>query len=62
VPSLVVAPPLIVLFLVAIPLVDQNKERYWKRRPLAMMVLVGFILLFTCLIIWGTVTTMTHSM
>ena len=61
-PSLVVAPPLIVLFLVAIPLVDQSRERYWKKRPLAMMVLAGFILIFTCLIIWGTVTTMTHSM
>ena len=62
VPFLVVAPPLIILFLVAIPLVDQNKERYWKKRPLAIVVLVGFILLFTCLIIWGKVTTMTHTM
>jgi len=62
VPFLVVAPPLIILFLVAIPLVDQNKERYWKKRPLAIVVLVGFILLFTCLTIWGKVTTMTHSM
>ena len=62
VPSLIVAPPLITLFLVAIPFVDQSKERYWKKRPFAMIVLVGFVLLFTCLIIWGKFTTMTHSM
>ncbi len=62
VPSLIVAPPLIILFLLAIPFVDQNKERYWKKRPLAMMVLVGFILLFSYLIIWGKITTLTHSM
>jgi ubiquinol-cytochrome c reductase cytochrome b subunit len=59
---MIVAPPMIILFLVAIPLVDQSEERYWKKRPLAMMVLVGFILLFACLIIWGKLTTMTHSM
>ncbi len=62
VPFLIIAPPLIILFLVAIPFVDQNKERYWRKRPLAMMVLVGFVLLFTCLIVWGKVTTMIHSM
>ena len=62
VPSLIVAPPLIILFLAAIPFVDQNKQRYWKKRPLAMTILVGFIILFTYLIIWGKVTTMTHSM
>jgi quinol-cytochrome oxidoreductase complex cytochrome b subunit len=57
-----VAPPVIVGFLVAIPIVDQNKQRYWKKRPLAMIVLIGFILIFATLIIWGTITTMTHSM
>jgi ubiquinol-cytochrome c reductase cytochrome b subunit len=62
VPLLVVAPGVTVLFLVAIPFIDQNKERYWKKRPLAMLVLLGFVLLFAGLIIWGTVTTMTHSM
>jgi ubiquinol-cytochrome c reductase cytochrome b subunit len=62
VPSLIVAPPIIIGFLVAIPLVDQNKEHYWKKRPLAMIVLIGFITFFAALIIWGTVTTMTHSM
>ena len=62
VPSLIVAPPLIILFLAAIPFVDQNKQRYWKKRPLAMTVLVVFILIFTYLIIWGKLTTMTHSM
>ena len=62
VPFLIVAPPVIIGFLVAIPIVDQNKERYWKKRPLAIAVLVGFITAFTALIIWGSVTTMTHSM
>ena len=62
VPSLIVAPPIIIGFLLAIPIVDQNKERYWKKRPLAIAVLVGFILIFAALIIWGSVTTMTHSM
>ena len=62
VPFLIVAPPIIVLFLAAVPFVDQNKKRYWKKRPMAMIVLAGFILLFTCLIIWGKEPTMTHSM
>ena len=62
VPFLIVAPPIIVGFLAAIPIVDQSKERYWKRRPLAMIILIGFIATFGGLIIWGTVTTMTHSM
>ena len=62
VPFLIVAPPVIIGFLAAIPIVDQNKEHYWKKRPLAMTVLVGFISVFAALIIWGTVTTMTHSM
>ncbi|HCG71907.1 MAG TPA: ubiquinol-cytochrome c reductase, cytochrome b subunit, partial [Nitrospina sp.] len=62
VPFLIVAPPIIIGFLAAIPIVDQNKERYWKKRPLAMIVLIGFIVTFAALIIWGTVTTMTHSM
>ena len=62
VPFLIVAPPIIVGFLAAIPIVDQSKERYWKKRPLAMIILIGFIVTFGGLIIWGTVTTMTHSM
>ena len=62
VPFLIVAPPIIVGFLAAIPIVDQSKERYWKKRPLAMIILIGFIATFGGLIIWGTVTTMTHSM
>ncbi len=62
VPFLIIAPPLIVLFMVAVPLVDQNEERYWRKRPLAMAVLIGFTLLFVGLIIWGKVTMMTHSM
>lgn len=62
VPFLIVAPPVIIGFLAAIPFVDQSKERYWKKRPLAMAVLAGFILTFMALIIWGSVTTATHSM
>jgi len=62
VPFLIVAPPIIVGFLAAIPIVDQSKERYWKKRPLSMIILIGFIATFGGLIIWGTVTTMTHSM
>ena len=62
VPFLIVAPPIIVGFLAAIPIVDQSKERHWKKRPLAMIILIGFIATFGGLIIWGTVTTMTHSM
>ena len=62
VPFLIVAPPIIVGFLAAIPIVDQSKERYWKKRPLAMIILIGFIATFGGLIIWGTITTMTHSM
>jgi quinol-cytochrome oxidoreductase complex cytochrome b subunit len=62
VPFLIVAPPIIVGFLAAIPIVDQSNERYWKKRPLAMIILIGFIATFGGLIIWGTVTTMTHSM
>ena len=62
VPFLIVAPPIIVGFLAAIPIVDQSKERYWKKRPLSMIILIGFFATFGGLIIWGTVTTMTHSM
>ena len=62
VPFLIVAPPIVVGFLAAIPIVDQSKERYWKKRPLAMIILIGFIATFGGLIIWGTITTMTHSM
>jgi len=48
--------------LLAIPIVDQSKERHWRKRPLAMAILIGFVTLFMSLIIWGTITTMTHSM
>ena len=45
-----------------VSIVDQNKEHYGKKRPLAIAVLAGVILIFAALIIWGSVTTMTHSM
>ena len=62
VPSLIVAPVLIVLGLVMVPFVDRSEERSWKKRPVAMAVLILTLLFFAALIIWGSVTTMTHSM
>jgi quinol-cytochrome oxidoreductase complex cytochrome b subunit len=62
VPSLIIVPPLIILFLASVPFIDQSEERRWRKRPIAMAVLVFTIVLFAALIIWGTVTTMTHSM
>ncbi len=62
VPSLIIVPPLIILFFASVPFVDQSKERRWRKRPIAMAVLVFTIVLFAALIIWGKVTTMTHSM
>ncbi|PIQ95321.1 MAG: ubiquinol-cytochrome c reductase, cytochrome b subunit [Nitrospinae bacterium CG11_big_fil_rev_8_21_14_0_20_56_8] len=62
VPSLIAAPLVILMGLVSVPFVDRGPETYWKRRPLAMLVLLGTILIFAGLILWGEVTTMTHSM
>ncbi|HIA32687.1 MAG TPA: cytochrome bc complex cytochrome b subunit, partial [Nitrospinaceae bacterium] len=33
-----------------------------KKRPIAMMILWGTILLFASLTLWGKFTTMTHTM
>ena len=41
VPSLIVAPAVIVLGLIAVPFVDRSEERHWKKRPLAMAVLAA---------------------
>lgn len=62
VPTLIVAPPIIILFLVAIPFVDRNDERFWKRRPVAIAVFGLFVFIIVALILWGKFTTMTHSM
>ncbi len=62
VPSLIVAPLLIVLALVLVPFVDRSDKRHWRERPVAVAVLAFTLVLFACLIIWGKVTTMTHSM
>jgi ubiquinol-cytochrome c reductase cytochrome b subunit len=62
VPSLIVAPAVILLGLVAVPFVDRSEERHWKKRPLAMAVLAFTLLFFAGMILWGKVTTMTHSM
>jgi ubiquinol-cytochrome c reductase cytochrome b subunit len=62
VPSLIIVPPLIILFLASVPFVDQSDERRWRKRPIAMALMILTIVVFTALIIWGKVTTMTHSM
>ncbi len=62
VPFLIVAPPVFLLILAAIPFVDRSPETHWRKRPVAMTFLVLTVVFFTGLIIWGSVTTMTHSM
>lgn len=62
VPFLIVAPPLLLLALAAVPFVDRSPERHWKRRPVATALLVLTLVLFVGLILWGKFTTMTHSM
>ncbi|KMP10991.1 ubiquinol-cytochrome c reductase, cytochrome b subunit [Candidatus Nitromaritima sp. SCGC AAA799-A02] len=62
VPSLIVAPFLIGICLVSIPFVDRSAETNPKKRPIAMMILWGTVILLAALILWGKFTTMTHSM
>jgi ubiquinol-cytochrome c reductase cytochrome b subunit len=62
VPSLIVAPFLIGFCLISIPFIDRSPETDPKKRPIAMIILWGTIILFTALILWGKFTTMTHSM
>jgi ubiquinol-cytochrome c reductase cytochrome b subunit len=62
VPFLIVAPALIVLFLLAVPFIDRGPERDWRKRPVATAILAFLIVLALALIIWGKVTTMTHEM
>lgn len=62
VPSLIVAPPLILLMLSAIPFIDRGKETRWKKRPVIVGLMAIFAFIMIALIIWGKVTTMTHSM
>ena len=62
VPFLIVAPLAIGAFLVAVPFIDRSPETHWKKRPIAMAVLVFCIVLMAGLILWGKFTTMTHSM
>ncbi|MBI5428706.1 MAG: cytochrome bc complex cytochrome b subunit [Nitrospinae bacterium] len=61
-PTLIVVPPVLIVFLLSVPFVDRSEELPWKKRPLAMAVLAGTVLLFAGLILWGKFTTMTHSM
>ncbi len=62
VPFLIVAPPVIILMLAAVPFVDRSKETHWKKRPVIVGLMAIFILVMIGLTIWGKVTTMTHSM
>ncbi|MCH8156242.1 MAG: cytochrome bc complex cytochrome b subunit [Nitrospinae bacterium] len=62
VPSLIVVPFLIGICLVSVPFVDRSAETDPKKRPIAMAVLWGTLVLFAALILWGKFTTMTHSM
>jgi len=62
VPFLIVAPILILGFLVSVPFIDRGPELHWKQRPRAMKILAICIVLSIALILWGKFTTMTHSM
>ena len=62
VPSLIVAPIIIGLCLVSVPFVDRSTETDPKKRPIAMVILWGTIILFIGLTLWGKFTTMTHTM
>ena len=62
VPSLIAAPFLISVGLVSIPFVDRSPETDPKKRPIAMVILWGSLLLFAILVLWGKFTTMTHTM
>lgn len=62
VPFLVVAPLLLISFLVSVPIIDRGPETHWRKRPVAMRVLAFCIVLAIALILWGKFTTMTHSM
>jgi len=62
VPFLILAPPMILLCLVAVPFVDRSPERHWKRRPVATALLAITAVVFVVLILWGKFTAMTHSM
>ncbi|MCA9482476.1 MAG: cytochrome bc complex cytochrome b subunit [Nitrospina sp.] len=62
VPFLIVAPPILLLMLAAVPFVDRSPERDWRKRPVATTLLVVTLVVFFSLIVWGSVTTMTHSM
>ncbi len=62
VPFLVVAPLALVGILVIIPFIDRSEERRWQKRPIATAFVIFMVVLMVGLIIWGKVTTMTHTM
>ena len=48
--------------LAAVPFIDRSKETHWKKRPVIVALMAIFVTVMAGLIIWGKVTTMTHSM
>ena len=62
VPSLIVAPIIIGLCLISVPFIDRSTETDPKKRPIAMIILWGTIIIFIGLTLWGKFTTMTHTM
>ncbi len=62
VPFLVVAPLVLTMTLLVIPFVDRSEETHWKKRPVAIAFVAILVVGIIGLIIWGTVTTMTHEM
>ena len=62
VPSLIVAPIIIGLCLISVPFIDRSAETDPKKRPIAMIILWGTIIIFIGLTLWGKFTTMTHTM
>ncbi len=62
VPFLVVAPLALIGILVIIPFIDRSEERRWQKRPIATAFIIFMVVLMVGLIIWGKVTTMTHTM
>jgi quinol-cytochrome oxidoreductase complex cytochrome b subunit len=62
VPFLIVAPIVLTMTFVALPFVDRSKETHWKKRPIATAFMAILVVVIIGLIIWGSVTTMTHEM
>ena len=62
VPTLIVAPVFWLVALIAVPFLDRSPERRLDSRPTAKGALWFALFFFVSLILWGTFTTMTHTM